>query len=78
MARLAEFEDLCATGRDDRAVAALEDLRAEYLYLGRTFESSSLLDEITMLVERFRDFPAAAAKSRLLINQLKAGPLNAS
>jgi putative two-component system response regulator len=73
ISRLAELEEMCATGRDDRAVAVLEDIRGEYLYLGRTFETSNLLDEITGLVKQMRDFPAAAVKTRELMEELKTG-----
>jgi putative two-component system response regulator len=73
LSRLAELEEMCATGRDDRAAAALEDVRGEYAYLGRTFETSSLLDEITMLVKQLRDFPAAAVKTKELMEELKTG-----
>jgi response regulator RpfG family c-di-GMP phosphodiesterase len=69
---LAELEEMCATGRDDRAKAALKRAREDYQYLGSTFETSSLLDEITMLIEQFRDFPVAAAKTQALIDEFKA------
>jgi CheY-like chemotaxis protein len=73
LSRLVELEELCATGRDDQAAAVLEAVRGEYMYLGRTFETSSLLDEITTLVNQLRDFPAAALKTRELMEELKSG-----
>jgi CheY-like chemotaxis protein len=73
LSRLVELEEMCATGRDDRAAAALEGIRGEYMYLGRTFETSNLLDEITTLVRQMRDFPAAALKTRELMEAFKTG-----
>lgn len=73
LSRLAELEEMCATGRDDRAAAALEDIRGEYMYLGKTFATSKLLDEITTLVRQLRDFPAAALKTRELMEAFRTG-----
>jgi putative two-component system response regulator len=73
LSRLAELEEFCATGRDDQAAVVLDLIRGEYMYLGRTFETSSLLDEITMLVNQLRDFPAAALKTRELMEEFKTG-----
>jgi putative two-component system response regulator len=71
LALLSRLEEMCATGRDDRAKAALKQARTDYTYLGSTYETSSLLDEIDMLIMQFRDFPIAAAKTQALIDEFK-------